>query len=55
MSYKNAAIQKKLMFQKKFTYAKQMHQKNACFVTIDTLKLLYLNLNRMFAINVTMY
>ena len=37
------------------TLIKQVHQKNACFVIIGTLKMLDLNLNRMFVINVTMY
>ena len=43
------------MFQKELTLIKQVHQKNVCFVIIGILKMLDLNLNRMFIINVTMY
>ena len=39
------------MFQKKLTLIKQAHQKNVCFVIIGVLKMLDLNLNRMFVIN----
>ena len=46
---------KKLMFQKELTLIKQVHQKNVCFVIIGTLKMLDLNLNHMFVINVMMY
>ena len=46
---------KKLMFQKELTLIKQVHQKNVCFVIIGILKMLDLNLNRMFVINVTMF
>ena len=46
---------KKLVFQKELTLIKQVHQKNVCFVVIGTLKMLDLNSNRMFVINVTMY
>ena len=34
---------------------KQMHQKNVCFVIIGVLKMLDLNLNHMFPINVMMF
>ena len=44
-----------MMFQKKLTLIKQVHQKNVCFVIIGDLKMLDLNLNHMFVINVTMY
>ena len=46
---------KKLMFQKELTLIKQVHQKNVCFVIIGILKMLDLNLNHMFVINVMMY
>ena len=36
------------------TPIKQVHQNNVCFVIIDTLKMLDLNLNHMFVINVMM-
>ena len=55
ISYKNVTVQKKLMFQKELTLLKQVHQKNASFVIIGTLKMLDLDLNRMFVTNVTMY
>ena len=45
---------KKLMFQKELTLIKQVHQKNVCFVIIGILKMLDLNSNRMFVINVMM-
>ena len=43
------------MVQKELTLIKQVHQKNVCFVIIDILKMLDLNLNHMFVINVMMY
>ena len=43
------------MFQKKLTLIKQAHQKNVCFVIIGVLKMLDLNLNCMFVINVMIY
>ena len=46
---------KKMMFQKELMLTKQMLQKNECFAIIGTLKMLDLNLNHMFAINVTMF
>ena len=46
---------KKLMFQKELTLVKQVYQKNACVVIIGILKMLDLDFNHMFAINVTMY
>ena len=36
------------MFQKELTLIKQVHQKNACFVIIGTLKMLDLTLKHMF-------
>ena len=42
----------KFMFQKGLTLIKQVHQKNVCFVIIGILKMLDLNLNHMFVINV---
>ena len=42
------------MFQKELTLIKQVHQKNVCFVIIGILKMLDLNSNRMFVINVMM-
>ena len=41
------------MFQKELTLKEQVHQKNVCFVTIGILKMLDLNLNHLFVINVT--
>ena len=46
---------KKLMFQKELTLIKQVYQKNACFVISSILKMLGLDLNRMFGINVMMF
>ena len=46
---------KKLIFQKELTLITQVHQKNVSFVIIGTLKMLDLNLNHMFVINVMMY
>ena len=43
------------MFEKDLTLIKQVHQKNICFATIGTLKMLDLNLNDIFAINVMMF
>ena len=45
----------KLIFQKELTLVKHVHQKNACFVINGTLKMLNLNLNHMFVINIMMY
>ena len=42
------------MFHKDLMLIKQMHQKNVCFAITGTLKILDLNLNHMFVINVTM-
>ena len=53
MNYKNATVQKKLMFQKELMLIKQVCQKNACIVIIGTLKMLDLNLNHTFVTNVT--
>ena len=54
MSYKNATIRKTPAL-KELTLIKQVHQKSGYFVIIGTLKMLVLNLNCMFVINVTMY
>ena len=43
------------MFQKELTLIKQVHQKNVCFVIIDILKMLDLNFNHIFVINVMMF
>ena len=45
----------KLIFQKELTLIKQVYQNNVCFVIIGTLKMLALNLNHMFVINVMMF
>ena len=44
---------KKLVSQKELTLIKQVHQTNVCFVIIGILKMLDLNSNCMFAINVS--
>ena len=43
------------MFQKELTLIKQVYQKSACFVINSILKMLGLDLNHMFAINVIMF
>ena len=53
--YLQVVLDDALMFQKELTLIKQVHQKNVCFVIIDKLKMLDLNSNPMFVINVTMY
>ena len=53
--YLQVVLDDALMFQKELTLIKQVHQKNVCFVIIGALKMLDLNSNHMFAINVTMY
>ena len=55
VNYKNAAIRKKLVFQKELTLMKEVLQKNECFVIIGALKMFDLNLNHMFVINVMMF
>ena len=40
------------MFLKELALKKQVHQKNVCFVIIFILKMLVINLNLMFVINV---
>ena len=45
----------KLIFQKELALIKQVYQNNVCFVIIGTLKMLALNLNHMFVINVMMF
>ena len=44
-----------MMFQKELTLIEQVHQKSAYFVIIGNLKMLDLNLNQMFALNIMMY
>ena len=46
---------KELMFLKELTLINQINQKNLLFVIIGILKILVLNLNHMFVINVMMY
>ena len=43
------------MFEKELTIIKQIHQKNACFAIIGTLKILDSILNHMFVTNVMMF
>ena len=43
------------MFQKELILIKQVHQNNVFFVIIGTLKMLGLNFNPMFVMNVMMY
>ena len=43
------------MFQKEFTLIKGVHQKNVFFVIIGIFRILVLNLNHMFVINVMMF
>ena len=54
MNLKQRYSMEELIFQKELTFLKQMHQKNVCFAIIGTLKMLDLNLNRMFEINVVL-
>ena len=44
---------KKLMLQKEWTLIKQVYQKNECLVIIGISKMLDLDLNHMFELNVT--
>ena len=44
-----------LMFHKEFILINQTNQKNVCFAIIAILKILVVNLNQMFVINVMMY
>ena len=53
--YLQVVLDDALMFQKELTLIKQVHQKNVCFVIIGILKMLDLNLNHMFVINVMMF
>ena len=46
---------KELTLQKELILIKQMHQKNVCFVVIGISKILVINLNQMFVINVMIY
>ena len=46
---------KKLVFQEELTLIKQVYQKNVCFVIIDILKRLDLDLKHMLVINITIY
>ena len=43
------------MFQNELTLTKQVHQKNVCFVIIGILKMLDLNFNHIFVINIMMF
>ena len=43
------------MSQQELTLLKQVHQKNVCFDIIGILKMLDLDLNHMFVINVMMF
>ena len=43
------------VLEKNGKYYPPYYQKNVCFVIIGTLKMLDLNLNHMFVLNVTMY
>ena len=45
----------RLMFQKKLMLIKKVCQKNVCFAIIGILKMLDLNLNHMFVIDVMIY
>ena len=49
---KQCCSMKELIFQKELTLIKQMHQKNVCFLINGILKMLDLNLNHMFLMNV---
>ena len=53
--YLQVVLDDALMFQKELTIIKQVHQKNVCFVIIGTLKILDLNLNRIFVMNVMIF
>ena len=54
MSYKNYTVLK-IDVLKELALIKQMCRKNVCFVIIGTLKVLVIDLNLKFIINVTMY
>ena len=43
---------KELIFQKEMILIKQVHQKDLCFVIIGILKILVINFNQIFVINV---
>ena len=53
--YLQVVLDDALMFQKELTIIKQVHQKDVCFVIIGTLKILDLNLNRIFVMNVMIF
>ena len=53
--YLQVVLDDALMFQKELTIIKQVHQKNVCFVIIGTLKILDLNLNLIFVMNVMIF
>ena len=55
ISYKNVLVQKKKIFQKELALIKQFYQNNVCFIIISISKVLNLNSNHMFVINVRMY
>ena len=48
-TYKNARIQKELIFQKVLMLIRQIYQKNVIFAIISILKALVLNMNPIFA------
>ena len=54
-SYQLCNNTKKLMLQKELTLTKHVYQKNVYFFIIGILKMLDLNLNHMFLINVKIY
>ena len=43
------------MFHKELTLIKQVHKKSVCFAITGILKMLVINLNHMFAVNITKY
>ena len=53
--FKKCYTTKELMCQKELMLTKQVHQKNVCFAIIGILKMLDLNLNPMFVINVMIF
>ena len=45
---------KEMIFQKELTFIKQMHKENVCFVIIDALNMLNLNLSQIYVMNVVL-
>ena len=45
---------KEMIFQKELTFIKQMHKENVCFVIIDALNMLNLNLSQVYVMNVVL-